>query len=272
MMKNQKQHTNPPHPHSAIKTMLLLCLVLAFCSATPQASNILIIHDAETETGKAFTVTVDIENTASFVAFQFDIPLNDQFTYVENSALLSPERKVDHSLSVTISQANVMRVLVFSITNAAFSGNSGQVLSFNLKAGSQAGIFPLSIANAIIGNAKSENIITATVNGSVIVLPSENDTTNMGFSFEVYPNPAIQTLNISYELPEAADVLLTISDSAGRHLITFIDAALPPGKHSHQININEYNFSSTLLFFNFTAKGITGESFKKLEKLVLIKP
>ncbi len=70
---------------------------------------------------------VSLENSQSYVAFQMDITVNGTF----NGAMLS-SRANGHQLAYNQIGENTYRVLVLSNTNAAISGNSGELISFDV--------------------------------------------------------------------------------------------------------------------------------------------
>jgi hypothetical protein len=135
-----------------------------------EAQNIMKLGNVSVQAGQESTLTVSIDNSVSFVAFQFDIPIPSGMTYVESSAVLDATRKVDHNLSVSIISPNTLRLIGYSINSTAFNGASGAVVTFKIKAGSSPGDFVLTLTNPIIGDANSTNILTSSVNGTVKIL------------------------------------------------------------------------------------------------------
>ena len=115
---------------------------------------------------------VEIFNDDVFVGFQFDIPINNGFQFVTGSGVLSPDRIIDHELSIGIvPNTNILRVLSYSFTNAAYIGNSGIIVSFSLIAPNDTGNYDLIIVDPIIGNIEPANIITQAINSVVSIVP-----------------------------------------------------------------------------------------------------
>ena len=148
---------------------MLIALALSVLEQT-YADNILRTGIYQVAPTTEFTVTLDVDNTDPFVAFQVDIPIPQGFKYVENSALLNSERIAGHSLSASILNTNVLRLIAYSADNSVFLGNSGSVVSFKLKSGTAPGMFSLLLQQAMIGNDQSANILTSVINGQVRVL------------------------------------------------------------------------------------------------------
>lgn len=177
----------------AIKFLFLL--IISFISFIPlSASNILQIHDASGEPYDTITVYVEIINDDPFVAFQFDLPLPEQLTYLLNSTCLT-ERSVDHIIISSIINSDTLRILSYSPTNTSFTGNSGNVAYFKLVAGNVPGTYPLNLVNPIISDSNSTNILTDTVNGIVTILSIGVDCPEINYDntefliLQNYPNP-----------------------------------------------------------------------------------
>ena len=60
-------------------------------------------------------------------------------------------------------------------------------------------------------------------------------------SFDIFPNPVNNTLNITYNLPVPAIVNISIYDSYGRYIITLLNSGQTYGSHSLQWNLNGNN-------------------------------
>ncbi|MDR4988423.1 MAG: MBG domain-containing protein [Bacteroidales bacterium] len=133
----------------------------------PISENVMIIHDIVADAGDVVTVEVEIVNEAEFVGFNLDIPLPAGFTYIDESAQLF--RGDDHNFGINVLPGNVLKIIAFSITNAAFEGNEGTVFSFDLQTSSFPGEYVLPIVDAVIGDADAQNILTGTVDGNVIL-------------------------------------------------------------------------------------------------------
>jgi hypothetical protein len=79
-----------------------------------------------------------------------------------------------------------------------------------------------------------------------------------------YPNPFNATTRISYGLPEAARVLISVYDISGRHIETLVDEQKNPGNHSVVWNGSQY--SSGLYLISMKASG-----YKKIREAILVK-
>ena len=113
--------------------------VLLFATSA-LAQNSLIIPDASGDTGDTISVSLQIANSDSFVAFQTDILLPSQVNYLAGSAQVS-SRAGDHALSAEIITGHTLRIVVYSASQSAFTGSSGEVLSFQLILNSDPGTY-----------------------------------------------------------------------------------------------------------------------------------
>ena len=152
------------------KITLLLLFILPALFSQAFAENNLTVSSAEVAPGSAVTVDLLIDNNDEFVAFQVDIPIPEQLSFVSNTASLNPDRITDHMLQANIIDGNILRIFGFSFSNSAFVGNSGPVVSFEIIAGSQHGVFELEPTNALISSFGGDNIMTNGFPGTITVL------------------------------------------------------------------------------------------------------
>lgn len=150
------------------KAITLLIGIIVFHSLS--ADNILKICKYSVDPKTEFTVDIEAENTGTFVAFQADIPIPAGFEYVLNSAKLNSARISGHLLTASVITGDTLRLIGYSIANAAFTGNSGVLVSFNLRSGTVPGKYNLEIKKPLLGDSQSKNILTSTINGDVTVL------------------------------------------------------------------------------------------------------
>lgn len=161
------------------RKLLGLILLAAGWSAI-HGANTMTISSTSMGPNQNFSVMVDISNSNSFVAFQFDLPIPAGFSYIAGSAALSPLRINGHLLDASIIPGNKLRVVGYSNSNVPFVGNSGTVVSFQLKAGVVPGSYPLALTAPVIGDTNSVNILTGSTNGTATLLaPDIHITTSL---------------------------------------------------------------------------------------------
>lgn len=155
-----------------IRKFVLLIAVLALQGmfVAYAGNNIMQLNNVTAPAGENIVVNLEVINEDAFVGLQLDVPLPTGFGYVASSAVLNPARSNGHIMNAAILPGtNTFRVLAFSLSNAAFIGNSGTVASFSFTTSMTSGTYPLPIVNGILGNIAGQNIITGTVSGEVIL-------------------------------------------------------------------------------------------------------
>ena len=130
-------------------------------------NNVMKLDSLEVFPGSTISVMIYIENDDPFVSFQLDMPIPEGFTYIQNSAQLNPDRKVNHTIATNILANNRLRIISYSMTNTPFLGNSGVVAWFQMETPSNTGEHLLELLNVTIGSPGNQNIVTGTVNGAV---------------------------------------------------------------------------------------------------------
>ena len=99
--------------------------------ADPFAVNELHVQDASGVSDEEVTVHLTVNNMDAITGFQFEFDLPDALKYVEGSFALS-DRKADHTILTTLNEG-CLRAISYSSTNAAFTGNDGEIASFKVK-------------------------------------------------------------------------------------------------------------------------------------------
>ncbi len=148
----------------------LFALTISFfaCIATVTSGNNYIkIHDVSAQAGDTITIKVEIINEQAFVGFNFDIPLPPSMKYIEGSERL--HRDDGHFLLLNEAGINVVRIISASMSNKAFAGNEGIVVTFEVQTSSQPANYKLSAVQAVIGNIEAKDILTSTIDGMILL-------------------------------------------------------------------------------------------------------
>ena len=146
-------------------------LLLVLLGQRAAADNKLVVNDL-TAMAASTELTVSLENSDDIVGVQFDITLPEGTTIVEEPTLSN--RASDHVAAVrpVDGSAQQFRVLVFSPSGNAFTGNNGEiltlpiVLSTNLVKDSE---HDVTLDNVIIGKADGSNATTGTTPGKITI-------------------------------------------------------------------------------------------------------
>ena len=150
-----------------IKFLKIISVLLIAHSSQLRAQNSVSLSSAEAAPQGVVEIELSVTNTDSFVAFQTEIPLGENLSYVANSAVLY--RSVDHQLVASVVNGT-LKLYAFSLSGKAFTGNKGKVATFQLRIGNEPGSFPLNHTKAKLVNAAGNELPLTTYNGSVNVL------------------------------------------------------------------------------------------------------
>jgi len=134
------------------------------------------IHTGNISGASSSTKKLDftLNNMEAFTGFQFDINLPQPLTYIAETAQLF--RIQDHSVTVNQLNAQTLRVLIFSASNANFTGTSGKVLSLDFLLKATSSYYQISISNVIIANTLGDNILSASFGGQLQITAPDIDT------------------------------------------------------------------------------------------------
>lgn len=119
------------------------------------------------------TMDLYINNYDAFSGFTADIHLPESVGFIFGQIELNPARKTDHEITGTMLMGtNILRIISFSLTNAAFLGSSGVIASFGLTTTQPfTGILTLGIDNATMTNSAGVNIIDYAFPGIITLEP-----------------------------------------------------------------------------------------------------
>jgi len=231
-----------------IKNILpFLLLLILFSSLEIQAANTMVMGSVSIGPNQETTLPVSINNDNAFVAFQFDLPIPQGFTYVANSAILNVNRTDGHSLQASVLEGNILRILGYSLSNTPFKGSSGSIVTFRLKSNAVPGNYSLNLISPIIGNAATTNILTGSTNGILTVLAPDI-------------NIAITTLDFDRTpLGQFTDRIITVSNTGNQPLqvtnITFDNSNFSvSGNTTFTIPANQS--ANVSVRFNSVTKGV----------------
>ena len=225
-----------------MRSFQIILILLSGLTITTAAENVLIINSAFARPGDTITVSASITNTERFISFQFDLPLPEYVSFLTNSMHMS-ERGTDHAAIGNMAGSNLLRIFSYSPSNAAFQGNSGEVVSFQLVVGNIRGELPMIIEDGIIGDSISQNIITGSENGMLSVFPLGLENRSFqGSSFvkgmTIFPNPVKVNTWLKFDLLSECEVTFRIFDRVGKELQSVQLGILIPGVH--QIDITKF--------------------------------
>ncbi len=121
---------------------------------------------------QTITAGVNLDNGDEVAGLQVDIPLGDNFTYVEGTIALTDRATANHVIYAGMIN-HVLRVIVYSLPSTPFIGTTGEIFTFGLTLGTESGIFPLPVENAILSDVNGTSLPVEASNGSVTVVEPE---------------------------------------------------------------------------------------------------
>ena len=168
--------------------------------------NSLTINHTTLEQGKPSFIGLELKNNKEICALQFNITLpqgidivkeyNEDDEYVAVIEL-TERKKSSHELSYKEKEGNNFKIIAFSFSNAAFKGNSGEIIRIKAVADKNVpeGDYSIILSNIILTTPNEEKIEQATHTGTISVSAATNveDVTTLGLSAEIKGNSIILT-------------------------------------------------------------------------------
>ena len=159
--------------------------LFAVLSTAVIAQNVMIFPDLSTGSNSQIQVSVEVENTDSFVGFQLDLPLGDELEYMSGTAALTT-RANGHAISANIIGDNTLRVFAYSLSQVPFNGSEGAVCTFTIETATIPGTYSLIPVDPIIGDANSVNM-TSVTNGQVVLSAPDIDVSPQTLNYDRVP-------------------------------------------------------------------------------------
>lgn len=148
---------------------LLLTLIICCCTFAAVAENVVSASSASGHPQDEVTLQISLANTDDVVAFQTEIPLGDNLSYVANSVALNADRITDHGVTAAVVNGN-LRIFAYSLSLTPFVGNEGTLVSFTLKLKNEPGDNAIDITNSKLSDALGASVDFNANNGSVTIL------------------------------------------------------------------------------------------------------
>ncbi|MEO6696351.1 MAG: SBBP repeat-containing protein [Ignavibacteria bacterium] len=149
-----------------------------------------------------------------------------------------------------------------------YDGGNGNDVGYSVKFDRIGDVY---VTGKSSGNGTFDDLITLkyskTSGINTISTPIDN-----GFKlFDNYPNPFNPSTKISFNLPKASFVNLSVFDVTGKQIETLVNAKLSEGLY--EVNFNSSGLSSMLYFYKLWASTPSGEAgdFTQTKKMIFIK-
>lgn len=152
--------------------LLFAVMVMSFAAT---AQDRLYIHDFSILVGKTNVMTIELENSKAYSAFQLDVELPEGVTLINSgqdatSITLDPNRcDVSHTVAYNEYKRGVIRIVAYSNTKAEFKGNSGPLLHLTLKAnaGMPMGMYEVRLSKIIFTDKTNTDYMFNTIQNTV---------------------------------------------------------------------------------------------------------
>jgi len=133
-----------------------------------QAQNKVSMNNVDFVKGESAVMTVDLQNTTAFSAFQMDLTLPDGFAIAEGIAIDEARQSGSHSVTYN-AQGNKVRIAAYSGNNANLKGTEGTLLTIGLVAEESVlpGIYSATLDNVLFTTADENEMSLAGASAEV---------------------------------------------------------------------------------------------------------
>lgn len=193
----------------------LIIILICYLAVVARAENVVSVSSASGHPQDEVTLNVSLANADAAVAFQAEIPLGSQLTYVASSVALNPERITDHQVTAAVVNGT-LKIFAYSLTLTPFVGNEGNLLSFTLRLKNEPGGYTLDMGVTKLSDVSGTALPVTTQNGTVTILSPKLQVNTPTINFGHVPIRSEYTQNAS--VTNVGNEPLTIT------AITFSDA------------------------------------------------
>ena len=174
---------------------ILTAILLTVLGSQLCAQNVMTLSSGEGRPQDIVEIELSVTNTNAFIAFQTEIPLGENLSYVEGSAVLY--RNEDHQLIASVVD-DVLKIYSYSFSSSEFEGSDGKIVSFKVKLGNEPGNFLLQNTKAKLADAAGNELPLSTISGNInIITPKiEIITPNIDYGHVPIRNTYTQSLGI----------------------------------------------------------------------------
>lgn len=229
-------------------------IIVIFSFQVGFGQNNLALDAKEVGTTTAFDFEIALNNTDVISALQFDINYNDDVLELANGHELS-SRATSHTLAVSHPQDGVIRVILYSDSNANLQDASGLLATLKFKTKTLPGNFVLSVSNIVASDANQNSVSVSGSSGSLKVLGPllQISSSNINFGRVALGSTAQRSLSIQNN--GTTDLLLTGTNAIQPFGIQQSFPIAIAANSSQNLTIivdtsNKYNNTVSLVFQN----------------------
>ena len=186
----------------------LLIYLFTILSSSILAANTISLSSVSGTPQTEVEVVVSLDNTDAIMALEMVLPLGEYLSYVANSAVLVTARSNGHQLSAA-QVGQELRIYVYSFSQNALSGNTGELLTFRLQLGNEPDNYTLS-PTLVLSDAAGVSIDGSVQAGSVTIQAPKLQIVNPQIDYGHIPIRATYTKNL--QLKNVGNLPLTIEN------------------------------------------------------------
>ena len=148
-------------------------------SAVRYEPNAILLSSDSTNTVENAQLDIELDNYSNITALQADVVYPHRYCAVGNADFLLTARSANHTITAARQNDSTWRMLLFSMQNVPFQGNSGPVLNvrMHLLDTLDEGGYPVTLRNVRLVNADGRNMSVAYDSTVYIATRVINDTT-----------------------------------------------------------------------------------------------
>ena len=150
-----------------MKKIFLLLSMATFWVAM-QATNIVSLQSVTTSPTEELQIDVSLANSDALTAVEVKIPLDENMTYVDESALLNTARSNGHIISAAEVDQE-LRIYIYSLSLKTFKGSEGVLFSFKLKLNEDPAIYTLT-PEVVLSNKSGKSVAAKVEAGTITIL------------------------------------------------------------------------------------------------------
>ena len=223
---------------------------MLLCSHLLWSQNSINVSSVEVSVNDNFSMGIGFTNSDAISAFQFDLHYDNNVMELTSDHTLVG-RGQNHTISTSLIQENVVRVVVFSPTNQLIEPGNGIVVNLNFTSKNEPGSFDMNFSNVVFSDANGSEISVSANNNPVTILGPKFKlvTTNLNFGRVSRLSNQSRTIEIYNEGNQTLEILSQNLTSPFSILETF-PISIPAGS----------NFSITLTLDTTTSQVVSDQT------------
>ncbi len=225
--------------------------------------------------------TIDIKNSSvnlktdlsiSVLAMAFDPSDNKLFATIDSTT----GKDRIYTIDVTTGTSTLIGNTSINYIHSALSfDKNNELYGLALKAFQRGNLIKID-KNTGLGTELGNTTYTSTLGMTILADTTtsvEEELVNNPADFALiqnYPNPFNPSTTISFNLPVASKVKLTIYNVLGQQIKVLVNKDLAAGKHNIMFNANN-ELTSGMYMYSLEATGVNGKKFNQTKKMMLVK-